>query len=152
MQPESCLLTRSTPAVRRSDGRDNGPVATWPLWPLASVVTVTVPDLGCPALVLVRGQLAEHCRSSDGVVETVSSRPPDSRQRTPHLHTALPGHLATWRTNIDTFAWTQTIHRDTYRVFPNNKQKLNWKKALHWGLQGLKTFFFSLYKVRVNVL
>ena len=38
---------------------------------------------------------------------TVSSRPPDSRQRTPHLHTAL-GHLATWQTCNDTFAWTQT--------------------------------------------
>ena len=108
MPPESWLQTHSTLATRRSGGRDSAPVATWPLWPLASVVTVTVPDLGCGALVLVSGQLATDCRSSDGVVTgTVSTPPPDSRQRTPHLLTA-PGLEATWQTYNDTFAWTQT--------------------------------------------
>ena len=58
LPPESWLQTHSTPAARRSHGRDNGPVATWPQWPLASVVT-----RHCPRpQVLIDARVCATCR------------------------------------------------------------------------------------------
>ena len=118
LPPESCFQTHSTPAARRSHGRDNGPVATWPLWPLASVVTRHCPR---PQVFSIGARVCATCRIlpefwwSCNYVETVSSRPPDSRQRTPHLHTALLGRLATWQTCNDTFEWKTNM--ETTEIF-----------------------------------